>query len=856
MTSKISIKPIAIITISSLLLGLQAPLAFTSSDDQTKKQYVTGEPHETKNKIIYFDLPSQDLEAALVAFGQQSGLNIIFSVDIVEGKASSPIVGRFETSKALRQLLKRSKLEFKFSSSLASVVIVPSSVHLTSETQPKHQSIGVSSPLEETMVVSARRREESLYEVPISLSVISFQDISKKGIQNSVSLSGHIPNTTIKLIRGTNSTMTAFIRGIGHEDPVAGIENSIGFYLDDVYINRPQGLLSELFLIDRVEVLRGPQGTLYGRNTVGGAVKYTSKMISSEPEFELRTRVGTYNLRELGLYAGTSIDPINSKASISVTSIKRDGFGQNLTTGQENYDKDLISTRAKYEFEPIVGVSLTTSIDYSEDNSTAKSGYDYLNSDTDISKYDTRAGITTTSHPINKYFMKSRGIASTLNFQTNPSHKFTGITSYRFDETESPIDMDAREESDLDVFVTYENKQRSLELQYFYDSDRIDFLLGVYALRSNAFNAFDTVFAQLGGVQFTAGEIDLDTNAIFSDITIPLACDLEIGIGFRLTSDKKQAQVNRDIFIPYDDSELVSPYFGGNLVSILTPTYSESGDELIPNFKGDRTDKVFTPKFNLNWKPKDSTLLYATYREGFKGGGFDPRGDYSQQPIQNGYRPERIYSYELGYKYGDGSGKFHTDFAIFHNRYEDIQIQGGFTFPGQGENQPGSIATITNSAKAKINGVELNGSWSIAPGYYLNLEVGLLDARYTDFRDQAGKQVAKERDFPHSPDRNYSLTLEREFVFKDGTLEWYFNSTYQSRTQHLEIAVDELDQDAYSIENMGLSWQSDTGKTFLGIHLTNMFDERYSTAIYDLPNAVSVFYGAPRQLTASISLKY
>src|SRR5688572_16475795 len=126
----------------------------------------------------------------------------------------------------------------------------------------------------ESIVVTARRREELIQDVPGAVSAFSGQMIEQAGIQDVTGLADLTPNTTLKASRATNTTLTAFIRGIGQQDPVAGYEQGVGIYLDDVYLARPQGALTDIYDLDRIEVLRGPQGTLYGRNTIGGAVKY------------------------------------------------------------------------------------------------------------------------------------------------------------------------------------------------------------------------------------------------------------------------------------------------------------------------------------------------------------------------------------------------------------------------------------------------------------------------------------------------------------------------------------------------------------------------------------------------------
>ena len=131
-----------------------------------------------------------------------------------------------------------------------------------------------------TILVTARRRTENLIDVPIAVTAYSGEALERQGATDITDLSDTTPNVTIETSRGTNTTLTAFIRGVGQQDPVAGFEAGVGLYLDDVYLNRPQAAVLDIYDVERIEVLRGPQGTLYGRNTIGGAIKYVTRRLS------------------------------------------------------------------------------------------------------------------------------------------------------------------------------------------------------------------------------------------------------------------------------------------------------------------------------------------------------------------------------------------------------------------------------------------------------------------------------------------------------------------------------------------------------------------------------------------------
>src|SRR5210317_709954 len=160
---------------------------------------------------------------------------------------------------------------------LGTVVLMPA----TALAQVESAEID-NSTLEE-VIVTATRREESLMEVPIAVTAISGEELSDFGMLDLTYIEQMSPNTTLKVSRGTNTTLTAFIRGVGQQDPVPGFESGVGIYLDDVYLNRPQAGVMDIYDVERIEVLRGPQGTLYGRNTIGGAIKYVTAPLPDEP---------------------------------------------------------------------------------------------------------------------------------------------------------------------------------------------------------------------------------------------------------------------------------------------------------------------------------------------------------------------------------------------------------------------------------------------------------------------------------------------------------------------------------------------------------------------------------------------
>jgi len=196
--------------------------------------------------------------------------------------------------------------------------------------------------------VTARKREETLQEVPIAVTAFTAEALDRLGTRDIADLDAQVPNLTVYAARGSSSTLTAFIRGVGQADPLWGVDPGVGLYLDDVYIARPQGALLDVFDVERIEVLRGPQGTLYGKNTIGGAIKYISRGLPTEFDGNASVTVGNYGQLDVKAAIGGPIAANGGlRARLAVASLSRDGFGKNVLTGQDVSDKEVIAVRGQ-----------------------------------------------------------------------------------------------------------------------------------------------------------------------------------------------------------------------------------------------------------------------------------------------------------------------------------------------------------------------------------------------------------------------------------------------------------------------------------------------------------------------------
>jgi iron complex outermembrane receptor protein len=739
--------------------------------------------------------------------------------------------------------------------------------------------------------VTARRREESLQNVPIAVTAFSGDALERQGATDITDLSDVTPNVTLETSRGTNTTLTAFIRGVGQQDPVAGFEAGVGLYLDDVYLNRPQAAVLEIYDVERIEVLRGPQGTLYGRNTIGGAIKYVTRRLAADPRLSVRANIGLDEQADLIVSAST---PLSDAVRIgaSAARLSRDGFGENLNNGLDNYNRDVWAARGTVEIEPASNIFLRFSGDYSNDNSDPRNGHRLipgLLSGAPVLNdvYDTRAGLNSPRQDVEAY-----GGAFRAEIRLGDV-TLRNIMAYRQDTSHAPIDFDSLPAADVDVPAIYRNKQFSNEFQLLFSGGPLQGLLGAYYLDANANNVFDVILATTSPVALpgltaaTFGDVDTETWAVFGDFTYDLSSRLQLSVGGRYTHDTRRATVIRANFLNGP-----SPALGGNGVQL---------GALTSNFRGEDTFSEFTPRASISFRPDENNTVYASWSRGFKGGGFDPRGLSTAAPDLNGngtreateifdyfqFDPERVTSYELGYKANLFDRRLRLAIAGFYADYQDVQVPGSVGAVINGV--PTFVGVTTNAGAASFKGIEVEVFANLLRadnGSRLNFSgtLGYLDAQYDEFITNipgtGPVDVADFRRIQNTPKWTLSGTLDFTTPIAGGDLSASTTVSYRSKTFQFELPSPYLDQPGYALWDAHLVWTSPNNRYTIGLHAKNILDEQYITSGYQflavnpttgvplvaangnpIPSlgregVVTAFYGNPRQVFLSLGLNF
>ncbi|MGZ5103845.1 MAG: TonB-dependent receptor [Usitatibacter sp.] len=735
----------------------------------------------------------------------------------------------------------------------------------------------------EQIVVTARRREELIQDVPGAVSSFSGAAIEKAGIPDLTGLADLIPNTTLKTSRATNSTLTAFIRGIGQQDPVAGYEQGVGVYLDDVYLARPQGALTDIYDLERIEVLRGPQGTLYGRNTIGGAIKYVTRKLSAEPELNIRATLGNFGEKDLVLKGNLPVTD-TFRIGATIASFNHDGYGTNVVNGKDNYNKDVLAGRVSAEFTPSSTVFIRFAADRTVDDSLPRQGYRLTpgpaptNEPVLPNPYDTRANLYTVLGHDQQ--VVTHGESLLVEWMINPDLSFKSITAHRAAKSYAPIDFDSLNTPLFEAPAIYTDKQASQEFQFTYTGSKWQGVAGLYFMKANAFNEFDVLFNASGGLSlYTLDDVDTKTWAGYADASYNVTDTFSVDVGGRYTSDQRQARIFKRTYLGLAGSPTL-----GNPAAVGLPANTDMSKSDL-----DRTDTKFTPKLGIGWKFAPEHNLYATYSEGFKGGFFDPRMDLGGNPNsvtslakRKGVEPEEVKTVEVGLKSAFNNGRIQTNADVFFTDYTNVQIPGSIPTYDAAGNVTGFAGNVTNAGKAKIKGFELEARGRVTDAFTLSGMVGFIDAEYKEWIVANGLtgstaaliNVAGSAEFQNTPKKTASLTGNYEWPLamfgRGGSLALASTVSYKSKVYQFEFvrptgvpsldvnlpAAELLAQGGYSLWDASLVWTSRDHRLQLGLAGRNLGDKRYKVAGYPFGgffNTITAFYGDPRTVKATLN---
>lgn len=735
----------------------------------------------------------------------------------------------------------------------------------------------------ETIVVTARRRTENLQNVPLAVTAISADSIRAQDITNLEDLNSLVPNMKISAGRATSSTINVYIRGVGQSDPLWGFEPGVGVYIDDVYMARPQGALLDVLDVDRLEVLRGPQGTLYGKNTIAGAIKYVTRDIAGPESLNWSLAAGNYGEADGRVSFSTPLVTDHVYFGIALADMQHDGYGhvvaQAGTTpspynriGQDVSSKDVLAGRANLTVTWGESGKLKVIADTTQDNSHA-SGGQRLNgvfAPQLKSQYDTR-----TDMPVDKDFFYRNGLSATVTQGLGSGLDLKVVGAYREGNGRQFIDFEELNANLFQVPARYSERQGSAEGQLTFTNSLVKAVGGVFYMNSNAcgdYNASLGVLAAAAGLYLTSivdGCVNTKSTSVYADTAWALTDRLNLDAGLRWNQDKKTGQVYQAQYASLAPIQLPANQ------GFFDPAHPPAGffpfpvgsTGVLSNYTNQRSFSNVSPRLGVDFHLAEHVMAYLTYSKGFKSGGFDMRGNAALYPqTKDGYDSETADNYEAGIKSTLFDNTLLLNVTVFYDPYKDAQI-GVQQFVGTS-----NVTAVLNAGKQMNRGVEIEAQWKPVRALVIGLNVGYLDSYYEDFivgcnvlnpGCTGSTNVASSNRPINAPAWTIAFNTAYTWDLPSGDVTARAGYDWRSFTKVANTTASITDQPEYGVLDLGIAYTTDTKKWRWALDAKNVNDKVYRVAGYDfgtagLTGSVSQigFYGPPRTIIGSVSYRY
>lgn len=663
----------------------------------------------------------------------------------------------------------------------------------------------------EEVVVTAQKRAESLQDVPISVSAMGGEKLSDAGIENLQDLSAYVPN--LKVFDGGIVPMM-YIRGIG-SGANQGFEQSVGTYSDGIYMGRSLQSRSSFMDLERVEVLRGPQSILFGKNSIAGAISLVSAKPTSE--FEGKASISyapEYDETEINAYVSGPITD-SLRARLAVRDRQEDGFLENTVRNEDGPAVDEKAARLTFEWDATDNLLATLKLETSDIKRAGRISQviDYGNYQINPAVMDQLAGddkldFKRTANENNKISFKSNNVVLNLDYAMG-QHTLTSITGYSdFDFQETNYDAEFSELRVIDMDMGEEFEQFSQEIRLASPGgEAVDYIVGAFYQTSEqeykevARLYPSTVGLTAGGLPVFDSLVDRpfsqesDMWAVFAQGTWNVTDRLRVTAGLRYTEEKKEGSRDQTLYslnlapgVLQSDLEL-APNF--TVADALALDASAGGFRLTDhNLSGKRDEEVLTPSLNVQYDLTGDIMLYATYTTGYKSGGFDARGingaTTSNNP--NGYSvlalggdnfqfdEEEAETFEVGAKMTLLDGSAELNLAAFRTDYTDMQVSvydGTFGF------------NVFNAGAAKVQGLELDGRWRATENLMFVTSAAYLDYEWTDYSEGVCPGVGAQVPSP-SGSGNCDLTGRENMHAPEWTVNLSMNYD-RSLTDNLQL---------------------------------------------------------------------
>jgi len=705
----------------------------------------------------------------------------------------------------------------------------------------------------DTVQVTAQFRSQNLQETPLAISAMTAEMMEARGQLSVLDIASAAPNVNIKpMAVNYGSGATVFIRGVGQNDGSFALEPGVGLYIDDVYYPTLIGTALDLLDLERVEILRGPQGTLAGKNSIGGAVKLYSRVPDDLPGGMLETTIGSYNRRDLRAMGNFVLAEDSLFLRLSGVSKKRDGYLTRYQYGclfpesgfpQASARGDCIlghgggeryqGIRAALRWLPGEQFELNLAADASDVNNEPPATKTLITPDARFltneryANYATYEGNGWNASPDNT--MRSRGLSAKLDWRPGGHHTLTAITSYREYEGDWGVDMDGGPIP----FYTQQWKawshtfSQELRFNGSLLQDRLDYTLGAYYFDSTS--TLEGIADIPGLFAYHEDPVLSKSRSAFAHAMYRLSPRWELSAGLRFTDESKQYTFTR-----------LAPDSG-------LPVNAIHGQ--VGYYEGNRWDYRLASSWHLN----ENTMLYASYSTGFRGGGINPRPFVPAQVLP--FQPEELTAYEIGLKTDLLDKRLRVNTSVFLNDYEEILVTITNGFAGF------FLSAIPiNAGEAEVRGVEVELTAYPLEGLAIDASYGYLDFKYTRFSEDA---LASRMDYwmamRYMPKNKASIGIQYEIPFSSGSLIPRLDASYSSDffTNANNSASSRVK--GSTLSNARVTWRPHNADWETAVGVTNLFDRYYYNNILDVASAsgtATASPGPPREWFASFKYRF
>jgi len=702
------------------------------------------------------------------------------------------------------------------------------------------------------IIVTARRQAERLQDVPSAVTAFSSETLYRNQTQTLGDLQSLVPNLSLHV--GDASNAVIYLRGIGQIDSISFNDPGVGVYLDDVYLGRVQGSFLEVVDPQQIEVLRGPQGTLYGRNTIGGAVKFTSEKPGATPEGYIEAAIGSYDERRLRARLSGPLVSDQLLGSIALAASSRDGYTTNLHDGQSDGDKDMIAGRATLLYQPNDRFSVNLTLDASQ-NRPDRSRTPHR--DTPIYSVNTGAmrpiiadpyTVDVTYNDLER--LDTSGAALTLTYDSGP-FTFKSISAYREMDYRTHLDLDASPDQSFGIYDFETQDQTSQELQVLYHGGRLSAVVGLFYFQENDWTFGGAVapdfFVDVGVIvpfPLNSAGLRLSDNeslAAYGQLDYELSDRASLTVGLRYTHETKSTDNRGEFFLPATapTAEDMERLFGQGL------GYGASG------YQAEESWDSITPRIALNYKVSNDVLAYVSAAQGFKSGGFNGRITAAAQSFD----PETLWSYEAGLKSDLFDGRARLNLAAFFQDYKDLQLSRFAADPVTGD----FSAVFDNAGGAEFYGLEAEFSAQLSQALRFDGNLAYLHSEYTEYID-GGVDISEQRELVNAPEWSGRAGLTYDASLGDlGDLTLSGGASYRSKTYLTVSSSEDLAQDGYWLADASILFTPRNGPWTVLLSGKNLGDEPYKEHGFDLSASPGVqlgYYGAPRTVTLDVRYRF